>query len=150
MLAEEGLFAFDAFGYKRTTTADRDSALRCGEEIAVAKLVRCVEEQVGAKPSARNREPRLIKHIAGITRPPGRPNSGTMAKPLHLGREKRIGDAPLRETIVQTWRPDLHRGNQLPTRGNAAEFVEPIAEIPAEFFDGLSAAGDGPSGHRSA
>ena len=69
-----------------------------------------------------------------------------MAKPLDLSREKGIGDVALVEAIGETPWPDFHGSEQLPTRGNPPDFVEPVAQIQAELLDGLSATCDGARG----
>lgn len=84
--------------------------LSCGKYIPVAELVGCFEQEVRTRVPARNRKPRFIEHIAGITRPVGRAQSCAPADKFDLGGEKRIGDLPGWDFPGQGWRPDFDRG----------------------------------------
>lgn len=98
----------------------------------------------------RRGKPRLIEHVAGITRPSRGTHVGTAAEELDLGRKKSIGDLSLREPRRQSWRADLHRLLQLCTRGDSPEFVKPVPQIQTELLNGRGATGDRSGGLRAA
>ncbi len=99
---------------------------------------------------SRRRKPRLIEHVAGITRPSRRAHVSTAAEELHLRGEKGIGNLSLWEPRRQSRRADLHRLLQLCTRGDSPEFVKPVPQIQAELLNGRGAAGDRSGGSRAA
>ncbi len=72
------------------------------------------------------------------------------AEELDLRRQKSIGNLSLLKPRRQSWRADLHRLQQLCTRGDSPEFVKPVPQIQTELLNGRGATGDRSGGLRTA
>ena len=95
-------------------------------------------------------EPRLVEDVAGIASPSRRLHGGAAAEQFDLRGEERVGDLALREAAGKPGRPDFDGAEELVAGRERAEFVEPVAEVHAEFLDARGAPCHRPGRFRSA